>query len=129
MLRIDEVDVVPHLPTPVHPLHGVALGVGFDGGVFPHQNRLGGNLFGTLHFGQIGTEQQTPRLQLSPSRLQLAQIGIEGQQRAEDRVREGERKREREKERNIISYLKYFSCRVHSSIRSMWRSARAIELT
>ena len=40
-----------------------------------------------------------------------------------------ERKRERKKERNIISYLKYFSCRVHSCIRSMWRLIRVDQNT
>ena len=31
--------------------------------------------------------------------------------------------------RNIISYLKYFSCRVHSCIRSMWRLIRVYQNT
>ena len=84
MLRIDERDVVAHLSTPVDPLHGIALWVGFDGGILAHENGLGWNLFGSFDFGQVGTEQQPPRLQFRPSWLQLTQVGVERQKRAEN---------------------------------------------
>ena len=83
MLRIDERDVVAHLPTPVDPLHGISLWVGLDGSILAHENGLGWDLFGPFDFGQIRTEQQAPRLQFRPSRLQLTQIGVERQKRAE----------------------------------------------
>ena len=68
------------MSTPIYPLHGIALRVGLDRGVFSDKNRLGRNLLRSFDFGQVRTEQEPPRLQLIFGGFYFAQIFVEGEQ-------------------------------------------------
>ena len=71
------------MSTPIYPLHGIALRVGLDRGVFSDKNRLGRNLLRSFDFGQVRTEQEPPRLQLIFGGFYFAQIFVEGEQGTE----------------------------------------------